>query len=110
MGFKNSLGISGLGLLAFAATGCSNKELLKAESDAGAAPAWASQAYDVQSTWHNTNEPKLTKKNVGELVELWSIPLGLMSTVTVVGDRIYTAGSSGIAAIEADSGSVIWTQ
>jgi polyvinyl alcohol dehydrogenase (cytochrome) len=109
MGFKNSLGISGFGILAFAAVGC-GKDLPKIESTGEAAPAWTSQAYDVQSTWHNTNEAKLTKKNVGDLVELWSIPLGLLSTVTVVDNRVYTAGSSGISAIDADSGSVLWTQ
>jgi polyvinyl alcohol dehydrogenase (cytochrome) len=73
-------------------------------------PTWTNQAYDVQSTWHNTNEPTLTKKNVADLKELWSIPLGLLSTVTVVGKHVFTAGSSGISSINADSGSVEWTQ
>jgi polyvinyl alcohol dehydrogenase (cytochrome) len=112
MGFNKSLGYCGLGLLAFAATGCGKdlKGLAKDGADAGLGPAWTSQAYDVQSTWHNTGEPKLTKKNVGDLVELWSIPLGLLSTVTVVENRVYTAGAAGISAIDADSGSVIWNQ
>jgi len=110
MALKNSLGISGLGLLAFAAAGCSSNERAKTESPVEAAPSWASQAYDVQSTWHNTSESKITKKNVGELVELWSVPLGLMSTVTVAGDRVYAAGGTGITALEADSGSVLWQQ
>ena len=112
MRLQKSFCLSGLGLLAFAAIGCGkDRELARAEpEDGGTGPVWTHQAYDVQSTWHNTTESKLTKKNVDQLDVLWKVPLGLLSTVTVVGDRVYTAGSSGITALNADSGSVIWTQ
>ncbi|HEX3596182.1 MAG TPA: PQQ-binding-like beta-propeller repeat protein [Polyangiaceae bacterium] len=100
-------------LVALVALGCSKDAVNGPSSggDAGGpAPAWGNQAYDVQSTWHDTNEPKLTKKNVGGLVELWSVPVGLNSTVTVVGNRVFAAAASGISALDSDSGAAIWRQ
>jgi polyvinyl alcohol dehydrogenase (cytochrome) len=106
-----------LGVLALAAAACSSKDKngggkTKNTEDAGGPPppTWTNQAFDVQSTWHDTNEPKLTKDNVGSLVELWSAPVGIESTVSVVGNRIYVSASSGIAALDADSGAIIWKQ
>ncbi|HVW25688.1 MAG TPA: PQQ-binding-like beta-propeller repeat protein [Polyangiaceae bacterium] len=107
------LSVCMVGILGVCTIGCSGdtkKASSTTERDAGPAPAWASQAYDVQSTWNNTNEPKLTKKNIGKLVELWSQPLGLTSTVTVVDKRVYTSASSGIAAVNADDGRPLWRQ
>src|ERR1051325_9200418 len=107
-------------VLALAAMGCASEEKTgggksktdKDKEDGGGAPAatWTNQAYDVQSTWHDTNEPTLTKDNVGSLVELWSAPVGIESTVSVVGNVVYTAASSGIAALDADTGAIIWKQ
>lgn len=100
-----------MGLAALLGSGCGkDKNAGQEATDAGPKPSWKNQAYDVQSTWHDTNEPKLTKKNVGNLVELWSRPLGLVSTVTAVGNRVYTAASAGISAIDADSGLAVWRQ
>ena len=98
-----------VGLSALLSLGCSSSK-----DDPAAAPQtkseWKTQAYDVQSTWHNTAEKALTTESVGELKELWSIPLGSIATVTVVGNRVYTAGSSGIAAVDADSSKTLWRQ
>jgi polyvinyl alcohol dehydrogenase (cytochrome) len=105
-----------IGVWAIGTVGCTDTK--KAQSNLskpdagppGPPPAWAMQAYDVQSTWNDTNEPKLTKDNVGSLIELWSQPMGLISTVTVVGKRVYTSASSGISALDADTGRPIWHQ
>lgn len=106
------IGIWGLGTV-----GCADTKAVKSEAqtkppevDAGPPPAWTNQAYDVQSTWNDTNEPKLTKDNVKNLIELWSQPMGLTSTVTVVGNRVYTSAASGISALDADTGRPIWKQ
>jgi polyvinyl alcohol dehydrogenase (cytochrome) len=103
------IGVWGLGTV-----GCADTKSAKSESkttvDAGPPPAWTNQAYDVQSTWNDTNEPKLTKDNVKTLIELWSQPMGLTSTVTVVGNRVYTSASSGISALDADNGRPMWHQ
>ena len=105
----------GLGLV-ISSTGCGKSSSPGAQSsgqsekDAGPPPAWTSQAYDMQSTWNNTSESKIGKKNAGKLVELWSKSLGLASTVTVVGKRVFTAASAGISALDADSGRTIWKQ
>jgi polyvinyl alcohol dehydrogenase (cytochrome) len=104
-----ALGYSSLGLVAFAAIGCSSSDDAKSEPPKEP-PTWVSQAYDVQSTWHDTNEPKLNKDSVGGLVPLWAVSLGLNSTVTVVDGIVYTASASGIAAIDGDSGKVKWRQ
>src|ERR1700756_2666728 len=71
---------------------------------------WGNQGYDVQSTWHNTTETKITTANVASLKEMWSMPLGSESTATAVGNRVYVSSSSGISALDADTGTVIWTQ
>ena len=62
-------------------------------------PMWTSQAYDIQSTWNNTGETKLTKENVGDLTELWSAPINTDCTPTVVGDRLFVSTSAGIYAL-----------
>src|SRR5260221_14676523 len=102
---QSSSGIA-FGVLALVAIGCSSKagtgggnSNTKDKGDAGGPPpaTWTNQAYDVQSTWHDTNEPKLTKDNVGSLVELSSSPVRIESPVTVVRNIDYTAASSGIA-------------
>ena len=103
------VGIGALGTVGCADTKKADTKKEKSETDAGGpTTAWTSQAYDVQSTWHNTNEPKLTKDNVGSLVELWSQPLGLTSTVTVFDSRVFTSASSGISALDADTGRPLW--
>lgn len=110
------LSVCALGILGACTVGCSDKKASDASNasvtgrDAGPAPAWTNQAYDIQSTWNNTNEPKLTKKNVSKLVELWSQPLGLTSTVTVADGHVYTSASSGISALDADTGRPLWRQ
>jgi polyvinyl alcohol dehydrogenase (cytochrome) len=95
---------------------CSNKgkETLKpnGKPDAGetTAQTWTSQAGDVQSTWHNTTEAKLTTKTAPTLVHLWEAPMANESTVSVVGDKIYVAAANGISMLDADTGTAIWTQ
>ena len=95
-----------VGMVAQGTVGCSETTKTSGAPSAG----WTSQAYDIQSTWHDTAEPKLTKKNVASLVELWSKPLGLNSTVTVHGNRVYASAASGITALDADTGRTIWSR
>jgi polyvinyl alcohol dehydrogenase (cytochrome) len=106
-------GTAGWGFLALVVAACGKDATGQKNddtADAGPPPAWSTQAYDVQSTWHVTNEQKLTKKNIGKLVELWTAPLGLVSTVTAVNGRVYTSASWGIAALDADTGRTLWRQ
>jgi polyvinyl alcohol dehydrogenase (cytochrome) len=108
------LNLLGLSFSALAALGCSDKVEVHTpvETDAGAptGPTWTNQAYDIQSTWNNTGETKLTKDNVADLSELWNAPINTDSTPTVVGDRLFVSSSAGIYALNADSGGIIWTQ
>jgi len=98
--------------------GCSNKTkdgagrgALDGGGGGEAAPqTWTNQAYDVQSTWHNTSETQLTAKTAGSLVPLWEAPMANESTVSVVGDKLYVAAASGVSMLDADTGTVIWTQ
>src|SRR5262245_50617142 len=97
--------------------GCSNKTNDGARrgnldpTDAGApAPTWTNQAGDVQSTWHITNETKLTTATAGNLKHLWEAPMANESTVSVVGDKLYVAAAQGVSMLDADTGTVIWTQ
>jgi len=96
--------------------GCSDKTKDKVggghgEPDGGGpAPTWTNQAYDVQSTWHNTSETKLTTKTAGNLKHLWEASLAAnLGTVTVVGDKVYASASNGISMLDADTGTLIWT-
>jgi polyvinyl alcohol dehydrogenase (cytochrome) len=104
-----------LGLL----LGCSSssssggKQKEKEKADAGPPPpeVWGNQAGDVQSTWHNRTESKISTSNVDQLQEVWSLELGILGTPVAAADgHIYAAAPSGISAIDPETGIVLWTQ
>ncbi len=103
-----------LGALALV-TGCSTKEspsTAKPQQDAGPPPpaVWGNQAGDVQSTWFNPVEKKITTDNVSTLTELWTATLGMQGTAIVVGNRVYAGAPGGVSSVDADTGVVYWTQ
>jgi polyvinyl alcohol dehydrogenase (cytochrome) len=80
-------------------------------TDGGAPTAanWSSQGFDVQSTWKNPGETKISTDNVNKLSQLWSASLGMQGTATIVGNRVYGAAPAGVSAVDADTGVVYWT-
>jgi len=93
-------------------SGGSGKSNPKQVEDAGPPPAvWGNQAGNVQSTWHNPSETKITTSNVNQLQEAWSIELGILGT-PVIGDDgyVYAAAPYGISKIDPETGIVLWTQ
>lgn len=104
-----------LGLFALASAACSSSK--KSEPPPGAtANNWVTMGYDVQSTYHNTRETKLTRDNVGTLVKKWDVPppnsdpptLAHYDTAVIVGDTLYAGGTDGIHAFDANTGNQIW--
>jgi polyvinyl alcohol dehydrogenase (cytochrome) len=80
------------------------------DSGPPAPQVWTSQAFDVQSTWHNPNETLISTKNVGTLSQLWSISLGMEGTATAAAGRIFTCTPAGVSSIDPETGIVAWTQ
>lgn len=77
--------------------------------DSGSGSAgWVTMGYDVQSTYHNTKETKLSKDNVGTLKPAWSAPIQAYGTPVVVGDVVYEGGTDGIYALDANTGAQLW--
>lgn len=74
----------------------------------GASNDWVTMGYDLGSTYHNTKETTLTKENVGTLHQKWEAPILNYGTPVVVGDVVYSGGSDGIYALDANTGAQIW--
>lgn len=71
---------------------------------------WVRMGFDLQSTFHNTRETKLTKANVKNLAPAWANPpkIQVYGTPIVVGNTVYVGGSDGVYAVNASDGSQIW--
>lgn len=87
-------------------------------TDKGAAPSkdaapsggndWVTMGYDLQSTYHNTKETKLSKDNVKTLAPKWNAKIQAYGTPVVVGDVVYEGGGDGIYAFNANTGEQLW--
>jgi polyvinyl alcohol dehydrogenase (cytochrome) len=76
---------------------------------------WTTMGFDVQSTFHNTAEKKISKDSVAQLTKLWSIQVavnGFDASVTgtpvILGKRVYLNTGAGPLGLDADTGSLIW--
>jgi polyvinyl alcohol dehydrogenase (cytochrome) len=85
----------------------------------GGVSQWTTMGFDVQSTFHNTAETKITKDNVGQLTQLWSRQLTVVSngnalnssvtgTPVVMGKRLYVGTGFGTQLLDADTGVTTW--
>ncbi len=98
-----------IALVALSAAACSSdKSSTTPTGVTSAANDWVTMGYDVQSTFHNTKETKLTKDNVSKLVHKWEAPLVHYDTSVIVGDTLYAGGVDGVHSINANSGQENW--
>jgi outer membrane protein assembly factor BamB len=71
---------------------------------------WAEYGFGHAHLGLNQYENTVNTTNVGSLGLLWSAATSpVLSGVAVVNGTLYTAGSAGIKAVAASSGSVVWT-
>jgi outer membrane protein assembly factor BamB len=115
--FSRCLGLGVVAVLAFGAAACSSGDKPGSKKppgkDSGAAPGktdWVTMGYDIESTFHNTAETKLSKDNVASLKAAWADPPKILvyGTPVVVGDTVYVGGADAIYALHAADGSQIW--
>lgn len=79
---------------------------------------WVTMGYDLQSTYNNTKETKISKDTVASLKFAWKMPPGpqdggtnvikMYGTPVVVGDTLYAGAADGIHAFNANTGAQIW--
>jgi glucose dehydrogenase len=101
--------------------GCSSSDKDKgggAGGQAGDQVNWTTMGYDLQSTYHNTKETKITKDNVSQLALKWKIPttpvdaggqkIQMYGTPVIVGDTLYIGASDGVHCVDANTGAEKW--
>ncbi|HKU41409.1 MAG TPA: PQQ-binding-like beta-propeller repeat protein [Polyangiales bacterium] len=74
--------------------------------------AWPRMGYDLESTFFNSAETKLTKDNAAQLRVLWRATMqgNVYAAPLQVGDRVYATDQKGIVAFDAASGNELWSQ
>jgi polyvinyl alcohol dehydrogenase (cytochrome) len=86
-----------------------------AEAGSPSAPAaessdWTMLGYDAASTYHNTNETRISVETAPKLEVAYQLDLAgnVYSAPVMVGDRLYTGTAGGVYCLDAETGDQIW--
>lgn len=91
-----------------ASVACSGSDKSGSQKSSQGSDDWVTMGFDVQSTWHNTKETKLTTTSVKTLAPKWNVKVRSYGTPVVVGDVVYEGGDDGIYALNAATGETLW--